>query len=480
MGCGASKCGDGDILNLCKSEGCLVSLCKERNDLIRAARECRNAVSASHVLYLQSLLDFGEALDVLLKKAIVDHHSSSSEVDSPLHSVEGTHLEVLSVVSGPVSSLTDEVHQGLKDGKTKLSSLDSRENENQILKSEIVSHFMKSSPQVITELHDAGQEFHASVSSEYMPNAPPMHYHPDQNNHLFPTYGIGAHPGCTMNTHYNKGYNFSNYVGGSFCTCPADSSAGRRLGEYGSERPMCYFRDMHQDYQPDALPKPNPVPSPPVANSTMDYFNVLSFTDNIYSSYYSRSNFVNGVGSGCPCLNNALEKEGIPPLEHTEKELPSKTFYISKGVKDTQHDANHGTSVAQPVESNEGHVKGGKSCYHNHHGEEIFSLNSSVGKDDNVGTTSLSSGEKKVGKTTTDDAKHSSKMKQAIVAKRPVIDIFETIHEISQAFLTAYNSGKEVADILETEKIPYLPIRSAPKGRVDVMGALFFLTENSY
>lgn len=478
MGCGASTCGEGATLNLCKSEGCLVTLCKERKDLIRAARESRNVVSASHVLYLQSILDFGEALDVFLKDAVtvvatVDPSLCSSEVDSPLHSIEG--------------SLTDEVHPGEKDGKTEFSSsVDSHENENQIMKRETVSRFMRSSPQIVTELRDPAQEFHASVGMEYMPSAPPpMNYHPAQSNYWFPYDGVGAHPGGTTNTHYYKGYNYSNYGGGSSFCYPADSSVGQKFGEYGSERPMGYFSDMHQDYYPNAPSKPNPVPSPPMANSTTDYFNFHSFTD-VYSSYYSRNIFYDRSGSECPYLNYVLEEEGIPPLEEIEEDPQSEPFKMPKDVKDTQLHLYHGTLVVWPVpvESNEGHMKGGKNCNHNRQGEEIIGVNASVGKDDNVAATfSKNSVEEKVCKTTTEglgdekiveDAKHSSKLKQAIVVKRRVIDIFESVHEINQAFLTAYNSGKEVAEILEAEKIPYLPTGSALNGRFDVAGGLVF------
>ncbi|KAL9677159.1 hypothetical protein QQ045_005386 [Rhodiola kirilowii] len=107
MGCGVSRSSEGSLVNLCKEEGCLVSLCKQRKDLIGSARDCRYALSVSHVLYLQSLLEFSKALDVFFKECRGGSHLDLSSADSE------------SVFLG---SLTDEVHKGEKDGRSKLSS----------------------------------------------------------------------------------------------------------------------------------------------------------------------------------------------------------------------------------------------------------------------------------------------------------------------------------------------------------------------
>ncbi|CAM8993692.1 unnamed protein product [Rhodiola kirilowii] len=485
MGCGASRSSEGSFVNLCKEEGCLVSLCKQRKDLIGAARDCRYALSASNVLYLQSLFEFSKALDVFFQDAevvSVESPSCSSVADSPLHSIEGSHLDLSSADSESVflGSLTDEVLKGEKDGRSKLSSprasFGSGENETEILMRENVSRMMRSPAEAITELLEPDVEYTRSMLSIY--------HHPDgfpQNDYWFPVDGTGTRSSGTTYTHYNNRNDFSDYGDESAFSFPANSSVqGQSVGGYESGQPMGYYRDTSHDYQPYAQPNPSPIPSPPMANFTTDYFDLFSFTDDFYSSYYSRNLYEDGLGTEYPDLNHLREDEGIPPLEEIVEDKPSEPFDVSKAAQETQLEATRSTSEENPVESNIGHMAGGKDCNQNGRGDEIHCVHTSVEKDNDVANTSILTDrvEKEAGSTDVgnslgdgkiiDEGEPSSQLKQAIVPKRPVFDILEAVQEINHSFLTAYTSGKEVTEILEAEKIPHLPTGSALKGRFAV------------
>uniref|UniRef100_A0A7N0TRG7 DUF630 domain-containing protein n=1 Tax=Kalanchoe fedtschenkoi TaxID=63787 RepID=A0A7N0TRG7_KALFE len=118
MGFGASKCSEGSILTSCKSEGCLVKLCKERRDLIGAARDFKFSLSASHVLYFQSLLDIGEALDDFVKEPVV------VGIDSEIRSEQNDGFQLI---------------QGVPSSSTQVRY--------------VVSHMIRSSVETTSELH---------------------------------------------------------------------------------------------------------------------------------------------------------------------------------------------------------------------------------------------------------------------------------------------------------------------------------------
>uniref|UniRef100_A0A7N0ZXF0 Uncharacterized protein n=1 Tax=Kalanchoe fedtschenkoi TaxID=63787 RepID=A0A7N0ZXF0_KALFE len=471
MGCGASRSGERSFGNLCKSEGHLVSLCKERRDLIKAARDCRYALAESHVLYLRSLLDVGEAVEEFVRDAVVvsvDSPSRSSLADSPLHSDGGSHLELSSVDSESVflGSLTEEVHREEKEGRSKLASprppVDSRGDKSQFLDGENVSYMARFPTEAVAELHEPAREFSASFGEEYMPNMPPMYHHADgfvNNNYWFPADRIGG----ATNPHYN-GYIFSGYGNGSSSSYPVNSSVyGNGIDEDTRGRPMDYFGGIGKEYPPYVQLNPNPIPSPPVADSNTDYFNLFGVTDDFYSKYYSRNMFGDGLGGEYSNLNDLREEEGIPPLEEVEEDTSS----ASASVRDTQADETNGTSDAQPLESDEKIMTQGNE-YPNQNGqveEEKENQNAptctdSVEKEAGEKEADNSSGDDKI----IEEGEPSSQLKEAVAPVSQFKDILAAMPEITRSFSTAYNSGKEVTEILEAGKIPYLSAGSMLKG----------------
>uniref|UniRef100_A0A7N0TBC4 BZIP transcription factor n=1 Tax=Kalanchoe fedtschenkoi TaxID=63787 RepID=A0A7N0TBC4_KALFE len=483
MGCGTST-NNGRL-----SEGCLVGLCKERKDLIRAARDCRYALAESHVLYLRSLLDLGEALDVFLKEAAVVNvgsRSSSSVDDSPIHSDEGSHLELSSVDSESVflGSLTDEVHQGEEDGRLKLSAsrpaVNSSENESRYLEGQNVSYMMRSPAEAVVGLHEPAQVFPVSFGEEYGSYMPPIYHHPNgfvHYNYWFPVDGTGAYTGGPIDASYN-GYGFPAYRDGSSFSFPASSSVySNGIGEFGNGRSMDYFGNMPHDYhQPYVQPNPNPIPSPPMANS-MDYFNISNFTDDFYSSYDYRNLSEVGLGSEYHDLNYLHEEEGIPPLEEVEEDTSNpKSNNASEAVRGTHADAINDTSNSHAsLDSDEGKMAGDPVRNQSGQREEFQREKTSIEKDNNAATTSPLTDEvqgeadKRVVSSSEDDkivdeAEPPGRSREDIITKRPCRDILDAMQEISHSFVTAYDSGKEVTEILEAGKIPYISTGSILKG----------------
>lgn len=230
-------------------------------------------------------------------------------------------------------------------------------------------------------------------------------------------------------------------------------------------------------------PGPPPAPPSPPRVSSWDFFNVFDTYDSSgYPGYYSTSKYGYGSSTGSPDSNEIREREGIPDLEdETEQEALKEVHRVKKKLNDYSLDRNknsgEGTSKAVPSQprsrNNSKEVpfvgSDGSSSVQD---TEIKS--SSPDTIDTVDTVVSKSSEgesarKKgvsfeIGEAPNLDVESSKPSSLSTLSVHCTRDLQEVVKEIRDEFESASSYGKEVAVLLEVDKLPYTSKATVLKG----------------
>ncbi|KAF2291380.1 hypothetical protein GH714_023429 [Hevea brasiliensis] len=221
--------------------------------------------------------------------------------------------------------------------------------------------------------------------------------------------------------------------------------------------------------------RPPPAPPSPPTVSTWDFLNVFDAYDNDAGglpAYYSLGRYGYGSTTSSPDSKEVREKEGIPDLEEeTEQEVIKEVHKEKKKVKEQMNvngkfklnaevnkNYGEGTSKSVPVESSSESMDSAK-------GKEIKSstspdtfrspdsiISSKSPDADSVKKKGVSF---EVEEASTKDVESSKPSSLATLFVHGTRDLQEVVKEIRDEFETASSHGKEVASLLEVDRLPY-------------------------
>ncbi|CAN8291990.1 unnamed protein product [Cochlearia groenlandica] len=506
MGCGGSKVDDQP----------LVILCRERKKLIKAASYHRCALAAAHLSYFQSLRDVGESIQRFVDEELVVGGGGSTP-DSPvltLPSDEGKfHKQKIQSSSTSVSHSLVEEEDGEEDKDSHLdlssgSDFDSRsESGSDVSLGHI--HIESNFKSEIEEREPAG------YPSNYPPAYPPRYQPVYSTGYEYPVEGwgyTGEYPNQTPNPNQYPNQNPNQYPGMYFTKKSAPPSRpvlfqpenhrvenNQWLPEIGfgysnynpGSSDSGYFGYPEQRKEPSSPAKP-PPPSPP----TVSAWDFLNFFDNYDYNRVSagESSGLGGVGSisSSPDSREVREREGIPELEEeTEQEaigqtLKHKNTNFTEKVKEERHeqdekrrDSGEEISMGEPVKESSFGSKTVSSFSSSEEGAEFHHVNEGEG---NISSSELGGHEAIARKNSVEevveeeegyvrkkgvsfeldenitasfDVESSKISSLSALSFHATKDLREVVKEIKSEFEVASSHGKEVALLLEVNKLPY-------------------------
>ncbi|OMO78576.1 hypothetical protein COLO4_24708 [Corchorus olitorius] len=271
----------------------------------------------------------------------------------------------------------------------------------------------------------------------------------------------------------HSSYGYSTYQNGGFYGFPL----GSPRGEYG----------YGQRSSPPGPPQPPPAPPSPPSVSPWDFFNVFdSFDNNGYPGYYPAARYGYGSTTSSPDSKEVREREGIPDLEdETEPEMLRAAHKEKRKVMNEEMNQNYkndksnknrnfgeGTSKAVPVQnfnsagatdepiSSAKAIPSSKSESFESGGH--ININTSSGSADTIVTKSSEEESAKTKRVSFEveevsnmDVESSMPSSLTTLSVHGSRDLQEVVKEIRDEFETASSYGKEVAVLLEVNKLPY-------------------------
>ncbi|CAK7354676.1 unnamed protein product [Dovyalis caffra] len=396
----------------------LVSLCKERKELIKAAVDCRYELVSAHIMYLQSLVEMGNALYRFLEEdleIIPDFSSDCSDEDS--------HLKFSSSDS---DSLADSFHDHLHfSGDSSGSSGSEKDFQAGANSSRHVGNMSSSVP--------AGSRHRSPNCDNKDVYVPIIDVRYPQENNIVPL-------DAAMDNSENN------------ATCAPN-------GYWESSRaPMgipfnyeFWFPPTHTDPSEEES-APAAAPSPATVGSAWKFNPFNPEVDDAYHYYncYSQENTTGDrAESDDSEVRKIREKEGIPDLEdHTDQSLVRKRrSKKKKSERDTSGDSGGGTKNDDHIQSEQ--EKGSKKTPDTVE-EHTMACSSSHGLIDMEQENAMKEGEgSEEGRSFICDCECSE---TDIHYPR---DLQQAVKEIKNEFETAFNYGQEVSILLEAGKLPF-------------------------
>ncbi|KAE9604186.1 hypothetical protein Lal_00001653 [Lupinus albus] len=281
----------------------LLKLCKERKEFIKAAKYCRYDLVSAFMVYLDSLLELGNALNTFVEQEFIfcadisTHNVSLSDFDEE----EDTHLEL--------SSSESDLHS-LFHG----SHCDHKEEEEE--EEESISPFHESSNKEGCNNINMSSKNHNHSNHENVHDHVTMSHGEGLEHHETPQSGhwfleqydqeyFGA-PAMSFSYHNDKFVHYGNEAFSKFVT-PYNHVESQKHGTDEQSKPAT------------TMPTP-PPPSPPQV-TTWDFLYPFSQNDDVY--------YGNDID-----LRQVREKEGIPDLED-ENEIAKSLEVFDEKVKDS-------------------------------------------------------------------------------------------------------------------------------------------------
>ncbi|KAF8103580.1 hypothetical protein N665_0188s0508 [Sinapis alba] len=464
MGCGGSKIDDQQ----------LVILCRERKELVKTASHHRSALAVAHLVYLQSLRDVGEAIQRFVDEENVS--SSSSQVLT-LPSDEGKPKKR----KGSISS-TSISHSIIEEGE------EEEETEGSHL------NLSSGSESGLEDGSDDDDDDHIQIDTTPEPElnrskqtfSPGYGYAPPGYQYPYPVGGWGfngENPNPTQGMYFMKK---SAAQSQPFVFKPENHRVEPSDPGYGNSGYFINPGPTGSGYLPNgnfsgypppspAKPPPPALPSPPRV-STWDFLNVFDTYD--YGNARSRapSYYPPGMASisSSPDSREVREREGIPELEEVSEHEVIKQVYRRpkrtalekvKEHKETLKTVPLPEEVAteSSIDSETVSTFSGSDVESDFH--YVKSSNSSSGQETIMETESSEQvyGNKKgvsfeleeASTSSSFDAESSKMSSFSSLSIHATRDLREVVEEIKSEFEIASSCGKEVAMLLEVNKLPY-------------------------
>ncbi|CAL0305261.1 unnamed protein product [Lupinus luteus] len=303
----------------------LLKLCKERKEFIKAAKYCRYDLVSAFMVYLESLLELGNALNTYVEQELIlcadisTHNVSLSDFDEE----EDTHLELSSSESeSDLHSLFHGSHCDHKEEEEEeeesispfheISS--NKEGCNNINMSSKNQHHSdhENVHDHVNMLHGEGLEHHGnglrmSFDNRFEETPKSGHWFLEQHDQDY----FGA-PAMSFSYHNDKLVHYGNEAFSKFVT-PYNHVESQR---HGTEQ----TKPATTMPTPPPPPPPPPPPSPPQV-TTWDFLYPFSQNDDVY--YDNELDW-----------RQVREKEGIPDLED-ENEIAKSSAVLDEKVKDS-------------------------------------------------------------------------------------------------------------------------------------------------
>ncbi|OAY58287.1 protein ALTERED PHOSPHATE STARVATION RESPONSE 1 isoform X2 [Manihot esculenta] len=477
MGCGGSKVDDLP----------LVTRCRERKELIRAASDHRYALAAAHVLYFHSLKDVGEAIRRFVDEELVT--ASSSSPGSPvltLPSREGKSKQKSKISSSSTSishSVEDSTHNKgknkedaeIEDSHLHLSSSGSDLNSDS---GHIHIHDTPEEEEVLQQREVPSTSYNFN---DYPPQGNWGYNYPDDNSYPYPY----PYPYPFSNPYPNM-YYMKRSATPAKTVVYEDPTVNGYSSYYGNGGYFGYpvMGSPQKDPSPE---RPPPAPPSPPRVSTWDFLNVFDTYDNDTGglpAYFSAGRYGYGSTTSSPDSKEVREREGIPDLEEeTEQEVIKEVHKEKKKAKEhmdvngkfklheegSKKNYGEGTSKSVPVGSSSESVDSVK-------GKEIKSstspdtfrspdsiISSKSPEEDSVRKKGVSF---EVEEASTVDIESSKPSSLTTLSVHGTRDLEEVVKEIRDEFEIASSYGKEVASLLEVDRLPY-------QRRTTLLGVIF-------
>ncbi|OIV98106.1 hypothetical protein TanjilG_25971 [Lupinus angustifolius] len=291
----------------------LLQLCKERKEFIKAAKYCRYDLVSAFMVYLESLLELGNALNTYVEQELIfcadisTHNVSLSDFDEE----EDTHLELSSSESDLHSlfhgSHCDHKEEEEEESISPFHESSNKEGCNNINMSSKNEHYSnhENVHDHVTMSHGEGLEHHGnglrmSFDNRFEETPKSGHWFLEQHDQDY----FGA-PAMSFSYHNDKLVHYGNEAFSKFVT-PYNHVELQKHGT-GDTKPAT------------TMPTP-PPPSPPQV-TTWDFLYPFSQNDDVY--------YDNDLD-----LRQVREKEGIPDLEDENEIAKSSTVFDEK-VKDS-------------------------------------------------------------------------------------------------------------------------------------------------
>ncbi|KAF5745046.1 hypothetical protein HS088_TW07G00627 [Tripterygium wilfordii] len=489
----------------------LLSLCKERKEFIKAAIDCRYDLASAHIMYLQSLVDVGNAFTRFIEEDLVIKVDSNHE-----SSEENSHSKIPSMDSeSDLESLTDYVHsdsdvsEGLTDyvhDHTDVSEVlepsfptnqgQDRVNSNtNLMKSSTTTPsriFLQTTPGEDSANALCGQSYNESGESFNVLNS----YSHSNLRHTH--YDDGIHYDVLVESPY-KDLRYPQYVhalrysqhddvvsAGGKVDFPDDNVRYASYGNWvGSGAPTDFLQNDglsvgHYSQPQTTLDTSIPLMPNVSAWNRPDLFNVTGSCHQYY--YYSQDRIYSGSDGNDSDLISVRKKEGIPDLENENQEKFMEE--VSEEIEiedDIRRDSGGGTSEAAPAKTDEP-----VPFIHNKQDEiELEALSNPVHKSS---ATTMGSGEAKVVEENI-MARSDTSVREILEEEHEEVgglssdvdivftehiepigsnsslnlhctwDIQEIMKGIGNEFGNLFDKSKELSGLLEAGKLPYQPMR---------------------
>ncbi|KAF9681835.1 hypothetical protein SADUNF_Sadunf05G0043900 [Salix dunnii] len=403
MGVGMSKVDSLELMNLCK----------ERKEFIKAAVDCRYELVSAHIMYMQSFLDMGHALDRFLEEdleIISDFSCNCSDEDS--------HLKFS---SSDLESVTDSVHEHLHfSGESSGSEKDFQSGANSVGHMGNMSSSVPAGSRHRYPDPDNDDVYVPIVDTRY----------PQENNKV----ALDA----TMDTSENK-VTYAPDGNWESAKNPMDFPY-----YYGFWPPPVRADNPEEERAPAATPSPEP------AGFAWKFNPFNTEVDDVYHyyNYYFQENIIGDRAESDGFeVRKIREKEGIPDVEEdTDQSIVKKTRYKKKSSeKDTS-----GDTGADPKKDD--HVQ-----------SEQEKESKNMPNEENAMVCSSSCGLIKIEQESKMDGGESSEEAQSFTCNGECTEtdihspwgLQQAVKEIKNAFKTSFIYGQEVSILLEAGKLPY-------------------------
>ncbi|KAK6238295.1 hypothetical protein QUC31_003764 [Theobroma cacao] len=411
----------------------LLRLCRERKELIGAAADCRYQLAAAHIVYLQSLLDVGNALNHFVEEEMLVLSDCSFESSEENNS------------DAELISLTDNTHDHSE--ASGCSPLNLRTSPSATFPA---IHEQSGKLDVFSSRfqYGHGESFGTSTSVS------PSYVRYDQSNnqvHSQPGDVSFSHYGCKVIAGAAIEASMNNNV-----SYPQDENwvaSGSPVLESPQSFPQFENEVEQADPYHERTKSVTPAPSTSPINNIVDwyYLNPFKIIDDI--NYYSQ-NYCFSEFNSDQDFREVREREGIPDLE--DETVPNSVD-VSRGEESAEairESSGTGTGTSQAPISQE-KEKSDPITIQEDVRYRLDTLAVNITEDKNITRDGLRMQSED---TVTQDGESLESSSLTTLDDCVSKNITEIVTEIGDIFETVFNYGKEVAVFFEAGKLPYQPM----------------------